>query len=417
VASTRESFAVLRHRDVRLLLGAAVVSLFGDRMMVVALPFAVLEVGGSATAIGVVLAAQAIALMLGSLVGGVLGDRLSRRGVMFVSDVVRVASQAAMAALLIAGVAEVWSLALLAGVLGAGTGVFYPAVIGLIPELVPEDELQQANALRGTAMGLAEIAGPALGGLLIAAVGAGWAVAVDAATFAVSAACLAALRLAPHVRDAVPASFLTDLRAGWSAFRSRRWVWSVVAYFAVANTFWAAWSTLGPVVAERELGGADVWGLVVGATGLGALAGTFVAVRIDPARPLVVVALCEGLFALPLAFLAAGAPPVVLGVGTFLCGIGLMLGITTWESTLQREVPADVLSRVISFDAFASFAITPVGRLLWGPVAGVLGLAGALWAAFGLMIASAATLLSLRDVRGLRRDARRERDLVADDPV
>lgn len=411
-----ENLAVLRHPGLRLLLGAQAVSVLGDRMMTVALPFAVLEVGGSATEVGLVLAASVAPLVLGVLVGGAVGDRSSRRAVMIAADLVRLASQAAMAVLLLTGAAEVWSLALLAGVLGAGMGFFNPAATGLLPELVPAAELQPANALRWTGVGLAEIGGPAVAGLIVAGAGAGWAVAVDAATFAVSAACLAAIRVPGRVR-ASTTSFLADLREGWTAFRARRWVWSAVAYFAVANTLWAAWATLGPVVADRELGGADVWGLVVGATGVGGLVGSVLAVRIDPARPLVVVALTEGLFALPLAFLAAGAPPVLLAVGTFASGVGMMLGMTVWESTLQRRVPGETLSRVVSYDWFASTAGAPVGRLLWAPVAGVLGFAGALWAAFGLMVGAAAVLLSLPDVRGLRRDAGGERDLVADDAV
>jgi MFS family permease len=414
VGALTENLAVLRHRGLRLLLGAQGISWLGDRMMTVALPFAVLEVGGSATDVGLVLAASTVPLVAGAVFGGVVADRSSRRAVMVLADLARVASQVAMAALLIAGAAEVWSLALLAGVLGAGMGFFHPASIGLLPELVPAEDLQPANALRWTCVGLAEVAGPAIAGVIVAAAGAGWAVAVDAATFAVSAACLAALQVPARVHERA-ASFAADLRAGWAAFRAHRWVWSVVAYFALANTFWAAWATLGPVVADRDLGGADTWGLVVGATGIGGIAGSVLAVRLDPARPLVVVALCEALFALPLGFLAAGAPPVVLAAGTFLSGVGMMLGMTVWESTLQRRIPGETLSRVASYDAFASFLVVPLGRLLWAPVAGVLTITGALWAAFALMGASVAALLSLPDVRGLRRDPGGERDLVADD--
>ena len=200
------------------------------------------------------------------LVGGVVADRLPRRRVMVAADLLRVATQGAMAALLVAGAAEVWMLALLAALTGVGTGFFNPASTGLLPELVPPERLQQANALRSSAVSAGEIAGPLIAGVLVAVAGAGTAIAVDAATFAVSAACLARLRVPPRASRAA-ASFVADLRDGWTAFRSRRWVWTFVVYFALGNMMWAAWSALGPIVADRELGGPEAWGTVLRRSG------------------------------------------------------------------------------------------------------------------------------------------------------
>lgn len=391
---------VFRRRDFRLLFLGQGVSVLGDRMVAVALAFAVLELGGSASEVGLVLAAAWLPLVASVLVGGVVADRTSRRGVMVTADLVRLASQGAMGALLIAGAAELWMLAALAGVTGAATGFFSPASTGLLPEVVPEDELQPANALRSTAVSGAEIIGPLLAGALVAAAGAGWAIAVDAVTFALSAVCLVMLRL-PRRESREPAAFVRDLREGWVAFRSRRWVWACVLYFSVSNMFWGAWSSLGPIAAERDLGGAAVWGTVLAAVGVGALAGSVLATRARPRRPLVLVALLEGLFALPLAFLAAGAPAPVLAIGAFLSGVGLMLGMSVWESTLQRHVPADSLSRVSSYDWFGSYAFYPLGLALWGSVAGVIGLHSALWLAFGLLSACSLALLAVPDIRHL----------------
>ena len=399
MASTAE---VLRQRNFRLLLAGRGVSVLGDRMVAVALAFAVLDVGGSASDVGLVLAAAAAPLALSVLAGGVVADRLPRRTVMVAADVLRVATQGAMAALLIAGVAEVWMLAVLAALTGLGTGFFSPASTALLPELVPADDLQRANALTATATSGGEIAGPILAGVLVAAAGPGTAIAVDAATFAVSAACLLALRLAPRGPRA-STSFARDLVEGWAAFRARRWVWTFVVYFALVNTMWAAWSALGPVVADRELGGAEAWGVVLGALGVGALAGSALATRTDPSRPLVVAALMEGLFALPLAFLAAGAHVAVLIPAAFFSGVGMMVGTSVWLSTLQRQIPAESLSRVSSYDWFGSFAFYPLGLALWGPVGAAVGIDTALWLAFGLMVALAAVLLALPDTRRLRR--------------
>ena len=200
-----ESLAVLRLRDFRLLFGAFAVSMVGDRMVSIALAFAVLGLGGSASEVGIVLAARTLPMVGSVLIGGVVADRVSRQRVMVAADLARVVSQGLLAALLIAGEPPIWSLAVLAGLTGAATGFFNPASTGLLPAVVPPEQLQQANGLRATALSGGEIVGPALAGVLVATVGPGWALAIDAATFAVSAAFLvrAAPARAPRARGDV----------------------------------------------------------------------------------------------------------------------------------------------------------------------------------------------------------------------
>ncbi len=397
-----ESLHVLRRRNFRLLFAGQTVSVLGDRMVAVALAFAVLQIGGSASEVGLVLAARVLPSAATALVGGVIADRISRRTVMVGADLVRVASQGTMAALLIAGSAEVWTLAALAAVGGAASGFFGPASLGLLPEVVPPDELQPANALRSSGASAGEILGPLLAGVLVAAAGAGWAIAADAATFAASAACLLRLQL-PRSVPAETRSFLGDMREGWAVFSSRTWVWAFVAYFAIANLFWGAWSSLGPVVADQDLGGAAAWGTILAVMGVGALLGSLIATRLAPPRPLLMVAAGEGLLALPLAFLAATSAVGLIAFGALLSGIGLMLGMSVWESTLQRHIPGEALSRVSSFDWFASFAFYPLGLAIWGPISAAIGIHTSLWLAFTLFIASLLALLAVPDVRGLPR--------------
>jgi MFS family permease len=398
LARLPESLDVLRTREFRLLFSGQAVSAVGDRMVFVALAFAVLEIGGSTSDVGLVLAAGTFPLVATVLVGGVVADRASRRAVMIVADVVRVASQGTMAALLIAGAGEVWMLATLAGVTGAATGFFSPALTGLLPEVVTPQQLQPANALRTSASSMGGILGPAVAGVLVAAAGAGWAIGIDAVTFAVSAACLAMLRVPTRVA-AQRSSFVADLREGWVAFRSRRWIWTFVVYFAIGNLLWGAWSALGPIVARHDLGGAAAWGTILAAVGVGALAGSVLATHVKPHRPLLFAALADGLFALPLAFLAA-APPLPLFVcGALLAGAGMALAISVWESTLQRHVPGESLSRVSSYDWFGSLAFYPLGLAVSGPVASVIGISVSLWLAFGLAVAVTLALLSVPDIR------------------
>ena len=270
VARLRDSLDVLHGREFRLLFAGQAVSVLGDRMVAVALAFAVLEIGGSATDVGLVLAAGVFPLVGSVLVGGVVADRASRRAVMVVADLVRVASQGTMAALLI------------------------------------------------------------------------------------------------------------------------------------GNLLWGAWSALGPVVAARDLGGAAAWGTVLAAMGVGALIGSLLATQVAPRRPLVFVALTDGLFALPLAFLAAAPPVALLACGALLSGAGMMLGISVWESTLQRHIPGESLSRISSYDWFGSLAFAPLGLVIWAPVGAAIGISLSLWLAFALSVATTLALLTVPDIRHLR---------------
>jgi MFS family permease len=398
-----ESLAVLRQRDFRLLFGAYAVSVVGDRMVNIALAFAVLHLGGSASEVGIVLAARTLPLVASLLVGGVVADRVSRRTVMVAADLSRLVTQGALALLLIAGEPPVWALAVLSGLSGAATGFFEPASIGMMPAIVAPERLQQANGLRATALAGGEIAGPVVAGGLIAAVGAGYALGIDAITFAVSAALLAAIHVAPRLpRERT--TFVADLKEGWGAFRSRAWVWSIVLSASFGNVLWGAWSSLGPVVADADLGGAAVWGAVLGAMGVGALLGAIVAIRVQPQRPLLLATCAFSMFAAPLAMLAIKAPAPVVAFGAFLAGAGMMLGGSIWESTLQRRVPAESLSRVASYDWFGSLAFRPLGLLVWGPIAAAVGLYEALAVAAALLLLSILAPLAVREVRTMPGD-------------
>jgi MFS family permease len=400
-ASLPPHLEVLRERGFRLLLGAQGVSMFGDRMVAIALAFAVLELDGTPTDVGLVLAARTFPLVACLLLGGVVADRISRRSVMVVSDVVRLASQGLLAGLLISGSAEIWMLAVLSGVTGAAGGFFNPAAVGLLPGIVSARHLQQANGIRATVYSVSEIAGPLVAGLLVAGFGAGWALGIDAATFAASAAFLAALRVPPRAERAA-ASFLADLREGWQAFRSRTWVWTYVAWAGAANVVFGAWGVLGPVVADRDLGGAAAWGAILAALGVGALVGAVAAIRGALRRPMLAVGLTAFLSAPALVLLAVEAPVAVIALGALLIGFGMMFGNTVWEATLQSKIPIDSLSRVSAYDWFGSLAFAPIGSAVWGPVAELMGIEPALMLAAGLTVLLGLALLAVPDIRHLR---------------
>jgi MFS family permease len=391
----------LRERNFRLLYIGQAVSLLGDGMVGVALAFGVLEVSGSPSALGIVLAARSIPTIALLLAGGVIADRLPRRTVMVAADVVRMAGHGLMAALLISGSAEVWSLAVLAAVNGAGTAFFAPASTALLPMLVRPEQLVQANALRGLAQSVGMVAGPALSGLLVATSGAGTALAVDAATFAASAAFLLALRV-PGFVPAPAASFVRELRDGWREFRARDWVWGIVLSASIANMLSACYAVLGPVQASRQLGGAGAWATIVTGLGIGSVLGGTYMLRRRVERPLLVACVLVLLGPLPWILIAVAAPTLVIAAGALAGGFGVMVFNALWEATLQAEIPPESLSRVSAYDWLGSLALNPVGAALVGPLAAGIGIETTLLACAAIAIVVDLWVLTLPGVRGIR---------------
>jgi predicted MFS family arabinose efflux permease len=390
---------VLRERDFRLVFSAGLVSLLGDGIAPVALAFAVLELTGSATDLGLVLAAYTLPLAVCLLAGGVVADRVPRRRVMIAADGVRCAGQAVLGVLLVAGSAQLWQIIAIQAVLGAASGFFNPASIGLMPLVVGPARLQDANALRGVAIAAGGIGGPVIAGILVTTIGSGEALLADALTYAASAVLLLRVRVPEDRGGQTGASFAADLREGWTEVRSRTWVWSIVAGFSVVNMVGAAFKVLGPLVALRQLGGAGAWAAIAAGIGVGALAGALLSFRVHPRRPLLVATLVCAVTALPTALVAAPAPLAAIVAGAVLGGAASMVFNTLWETTLQQHIPRAALSRVSAYDWFGSATFQPIGLAVVGPIAAGLGVSTTLWAAAALELALIGSLLIVRDVR------------------
>ena len=384
----------------RLLYAAQSISSLGDRLVPVALAFAVLNLTGSVTSLGVVLAAQTVPLVAFVLVGGVWADRFSRRRVMVTSDLVRSIAQAASAALLLTGSARLWELVVLQAVYGTARAFFDPAALAVIPQTVDADQLQRANTLIALSQNIAAVAGPAVAGVIVAAAEPGWGLAFDALTFLGSAACVRAMPvILPAPRT--PTTMLQELRGGWHAFRARRWLWITVSCFTLyIGMGWAPWQVLGPQVARLSLGGPGAWAAIVVALGVGSIAGGLVALRARPRHPLrmafaVFVVITPLLFGL----VAAHAPlPVILAAALIDGASGTMFN-TFWFTAVQSDVPADELARVFSWDYLGSVVILPVGQALSGPVGGLLGLSTTLYVAAGVSLVLFALGLAAPSVR------------------
>ena len=395
--------AVLGQPAFRTYFTAQTISAFGSAMSGLAVTFAILGLGGSAAELGVVLAAGTIPALVLMLFGGVAGDRWERRRILVTTDVVLATTMTLLAALVLTGRAEIWHFLVGQLVWGGAMAFIGPTAVGLMPTLVGEDDLQSANSLRVTSWNIASIAGPPVAGILVATSSAGWALAADAATYAVSALLL--LRL-PHSRGVVAAgaTVWADVRHGWREFTSRRWVWLMVLSFATYQaTVLPAIFVLGPILAQRELDGASSWALVLSARAAGALLAGLVLLRWRPRRPLVVstaVILLDVPFLLAL---AGGLPLSVVVTTAALSSAGVMAADTLWESTLQAKVPGDVLSRVSSYDWFGSIMINPLGFALIGAVAAGYGVGPVLLAAIVIQVVVRAALLVSPSIRGVTR--------------
>jgi MFS family permease len=392
----------LEERPFRLLWLGQTTSALGDALVGVALAFAVLELGGSATDLGLVFAARTVSSVTFVLAGGVWADRLPRRAVMLAADAVRALVQAALAVLLLSGAGEIWHLAVAGFASGAATAFFIPASVGLVPDTVRPERLQQANALMALSRNAVEIGGPALSGVLVALIGPGWVFAVDAASYAASTLTLLALRVAAGAAIELRQSFLADLRAGWREISARTWLWVSLIADSVANVGMACFYVLGPVVAARELGGSEDWGAIVAAGAIGGTLGSALALRWRPRRPLLVVYGLLFLATLQLLALVPPLPTPLVAAASVCAYVAIGFSGTIWDTAVQQHVPRAALSRVSSIDWMVSLAFRPAAYALVGPAVALAGLDAVLVGAAVLLAGAAAAALSVPGVRGLR---------------
>jgi MFS family permease len=396
--STR--YGVLRHREFALLFAGQSLSLIGDRIFLVAMPFAVLSIpGAGASDVAVTLGASALSLALCVLAGGVVADRLPRQVTMLASDLLRGLAQAAGAALLLTGHATVWSLALLMIGYGAAEAFFRPAMLGLIPQVVEPGDEQPANALLALSANASMVVAPALAGVLVAWLGAGGTLAVDAATFVVSAGSLLLLRPRP-VPPADGASFLADLAGGFREVRSRAWVWTTLLAFSAYHALMLpALFVLGPLVAVDIRSGASSWGWISSGFGIGAVIGSLVAMRWRPSRPGRLIGLSLSVASAQAAICASSLPTWTVAALEAVTGVGVAVCFTVWETQLQQHIPPSAQSRVASFDHLGSLTLMPLGFAAIGPVSDALGVRTT---AVGASVATAAVCLLVAASPGLR---------------
>ncbi|MGV9302738.1 MFS transporter [Nonomuraea sp. NPDC003727] len=399
-----KDLGLLRERRFALLLAARFVSVLGSAFAPVALAFGVLGLpGADATTLSVVLAAEAVPMVVFMLVGGVIADRLPRNRVMLAADATSAAAFAALALMLLTRWTPVPALVIAAAVSGVAMAMMYPALTGIVPDVVPSERLQTANALLGLGTNAGRVIGLVLSGAVVTLVGSGWALVASAVMFALGATCVAGISLPPAERMLTPGhSVLADLRDGWREFISRQWLWVVVAQFSVmVMAMQGAHGVLGPLLAKQSLGGPPAWSAVLAGEAVGMIGGVVVAMRLRPRRPILLGTLLMIPTALPYLLLGLGAPLWTVVLGAVLMGVCMDVFGVLWQTTMQREIPPASLSRVSSYDALGSLMFGPIGLLVAGPVAVATGPAPALLGCAALIVAVALAALLSPGVRGL----------------
>ena len=385
-------------RNFRLLFAGRAISYVGTYLAPIAVAFAILDLDGSATAVGLSFAAWTLAQVTMLGLGGVVGDRLPRRIVMIGSDVASTAVRATMGVLLVTHHVQVWELIALQACGGAAVAFYNPAFYGLVREIVPSESLQQANSYLAIARYAAFPLGAAVGGSIVATIGPGTALLFDGGTYAASALLLSLVRVESIARAG--SGILHELREGWGAFVENQWVWVLCLWIALYFTFtYAPFFVLGPYIAKHSMGGAGAWGVVVTGEGVGALVGSFAGLRRRFRRPLLTICWIFLPTAVQSVLLAFHAPFYVLAPAAACAGFGFSCGSVVWDTAMQRTIAAEKLARVAAYGWMSAMVFLPAGYALAGPIASVVGmraylLFGAIW-----LVASTVAVARLESVR------------------
>jgi MFS family permease len=398
----RSADSPLRHRPFRWLLLGTTVNSLGNMIAPVAIAFAVLDLGGSATDLGLVVGAYALADVVAVLWGGVLGDRLPRTVMMRGANVAAALVQGMVALTLLTDRGSLWLLAVGGALNGALGSLGGPSTQAVTPQTVPAAQLRQAIAMRRLSQNTAMIVGSGVAGLLVAWIGTGGALAVDAATFLGAAGCFSRVRV-PALPASARSHVLTEAREGFREVMRHSWLWSLIAMALVYHLFYGgSQGVLGPIVVGDHLGRA-AWGYALSAMMAGFVVGGLLCLVWKPRRALLVGEVFLVLtVCFPLAMAISDNLWVVLA-GAFLHGFGLEIFSVGWDLSIQENVPEHMLARVYSFDQLGSFIARPLGLALTGPLASAVGERTWLLVVVGAMAAAEILPLAIRDVRRLER--------------
>jgi MFS family permease len=378
------------------------ISNVGNGLSPIALAYGVLSLkGATGTDLSLVMTARIAPMIIFMLLGGVIGDRFKRNRIVGGSDVIGSLLAGTSAVSFIAGFANVPLLCLMGGLFGILNALWWPAMSGVLPEILPKESLQKGNAVVGLLSNFGFVFGALVGGTVVTLFGSGWALLVDAMTFMIAGLLVWNINL-PPMPEREKNSMLHDLKIGWYEFISRSWVVAVVIGFTFMNLcFEATLSVLGPLAYNSNGNGPRNWSFNLAAITVGMIAGGIASFKIHFSRPLVLGMLSIAL--VPIWIYSMGfqlSLPVVL-LGAFVAGVAVEIFSVVWGTSMQTHIPEESYSRVVSYDAFGSYALAPIGIAFAGPVASWIGTPHTLVIAASITLVAALLPLTLKSVRGL----------------
>src|SRR5690242_20180101 len=396
-------FPALGYRDFRLLLADRLLAPGAFAFSLVGVSFAVLDATESTADLSYVLAAQILPALVFALVGGVFADRFAPQRVIVAANLLIAVGEGGFGLLVLLGQPKLWQMIALETMTGAGMAIFYPASQALLPRLVPDGVLQEASAMSRLAMNAAQMAGAGIAGVFVAATGPGWALLTCGIGMLGTVPLLLAIRAPGVARGEQSPSVLRELRDGWSAFASRRWLWATTIQYCVVLAAWyGAFDVLGPVVARAHLGGAAAWGLITAADAVGLIIGGVIAMRLTVQRPILCVALIGATCAITPLALASLWPLPLICVAAVGLGIALEFMMVQWTVTMARNVPPELLARVSAYDIIGAVGAMPLGALVVGPIAAVVGVSVTQYGAAALIVVASGLTLMAPEVRQMR---------------
>ncbi len=385
------------------LITARFISNLGNGLSPIALAYGVLSLkGATGSDLSLVMAARVTPMIIFMLLGGVIGDRFKRNRIVGGTDVIGSLFAATSAISFIDGFASVWLLCLMGGLFGILNALWWPAMSGVLPEILPKASLQKGNAVVGLLSNFGFVAGALAGGTIVTLFGSGWALLVDAISFLIAGLLVWNIDL-PPMPERERNSMFHDLKVGWFEFISRSWVVAIVISFTFMNLcFEATISVLGPLAFNSGGHGPRNWSFNLAAITAGMIVGGIASFKIHFSRPLVLGMVSIALVPAWIYFMGFKLPLALVLLGAFIAGVAVEIFTVVWGTSMQTNIPEASYSRVVSYDAFGSYALAPLGIAFAGPIASWIGVSHTLLAAASVALIAAVVPLTLKSVRELR---------------
>jgi len=379
------------------------ISNLGNGLSPIALAYGVLSIpGADGKDLSIVMAARFVPMVALMLLGGVVGDRYKRNRVVGGADIIGSIFVAISAISFIGHFPSVWLLAVMGAIFGILNALWWPAMVGVLPEILPKEKLKDGNAIVALSTNIGFVIGALIGGTLVTLYGSGWALFIDALSFLVAGILVWNLNL-PPMPQRESNSVIHDLRIGWNEFIARPWVIAVVCSFAIINMcFESMWQVLGPLAYDEGGNGPRNWSLNLAAVTTGMICGSAIALKIKFKRPLATSMILIAISSVWNFAIASSQPLLITMLCGTISGIAIDIFMVQWNTAMQLHIPEESFSRVAAYDALGSFGIAPIGVAFAGPAAAYFGITATLWATGILTFVAALASLTVKSLRSLK---------------